>query len=291
MFRSDPDSSAAGFAQIQNLALKTLKKGDAIGVYPTPITHLIEVAKLEVVENEGIDESYLARLSKRFKQTLKSAVGKLFAVFDYLGKIIHVEKNVHVAKRPFLKLHELGHAVIPWQRDIYTGIQESENTLQPEISEEFERQANVFATEVLFQIDAFDKLAASEDISINVPLRLKQKFGSSAYAAVRRYVSRNCRSCAVLILEPTEMIQGDGFKAKTRRIITSERFDMTFGLIRWPESINPDSLFGRFIPLGNKKMCCRDVVLIRGLDGKEKECLVESFKTPYQTFILIIEGD
>jgi len=42
-----------------------------------------------------------------------------------------------------------------------------------------------------------------------------------------------------IVVEPTQLIEADGFTAKTRRVIKSQLFDRTFGDIEWPDAIAP----------------------------------------------------
>ena len=56
-------------------------------------------------------------------------------------------------KQTFLKLHETAHAVLPHQRKLYAFVEDCEKTLSREVSEQFDRKANVFAADVVFQLD------------------------------------------------------------------------------------------------------------------------------------------
>jgi hypothetical protein len=132
-----------------------------------------------------------------------------------------IDRAVKAVKQVFLKLHETGHAVLPWQRNLYSAIEDGEQELDPDIADLFDREANVFATEVLFQLDSFTEEAASYDFGIGVPLKLSRKYGSSAYAAVRQYVAKNHRDCVVLVLDPPSFTDGDGLRASLRRPVAS----------------------------------------------------------------------
>lgn len=79
---------------------------------------------------------------------LKRALDKILGVMHVAARMVYLDKAVHVAKLPFLKLHETAHAVLPWQKDIYAVTEDCKKTLAPEIADEFEKEANVFASEV-----------------------------------------------------------------------------------------------------------------------------------------------
>src|SRR5271163_1647329 len=51
--------------------------------------------------------------------------------------------------------------------------------LDPGLTENFEREANVFASEVMFQLDGFSRQAEESEFGIMVPVRLSKTYGSS----------------------------------------------------------------------------------------------------------------
>jgi hypothetical protein len=150
----------------------------------------------------------------------------------------------------------------------------------------FDREANVFATEVLFQLDSFAEEAAAHEFGIEVPLKLQRKYGSSAYAAVRQYVSKNHRDCVVLVLEPPAHADGDGFRATLRRAVASPSFRMKFDL-NWPPHFTPGDEVGAMVPAGHRRMSRARTITLVDRNGVRHECVAEAFKTPYQVFVLV----
>src|SRR3546814_10163766 len=75
-------------------------------------------------------------------------------------------------------------------------------TLDTFIKAQFEREANVFASEVLFQMDIFAEEAGDLTFGMAAPLQLAKRYGASVYATARRYVMASDRVCAVLIFNP-----------------------------------------------------------------------------------------
>ena len=73
-----------------------------------------------------------------------------------------------------------------------------------EIEELFEHEANNFASEALFQLDKYEKMAADYTISIKTPIDLSKKFGSSVYASTRRYVQTHFSPLALGIYNKIE---------------------------------------------------------------------------------------
>lgn len=276
--------------KLRRHARSALEAADALGVFPTPVEAIVAAANVDVAPCDGIDEGFLRRMRQKAKDAggaLKRALAKVLGVFDSIGGIAYIDSSVHVVKQTFLKLHEAGHALLPWQRRMYAVVEDCEKTIAPEISELFGREANAFASEVLFQLDTFTNEAADHEFGIRVPLNLAKRYGSSVYAAVRRYVSRNERTCAVLVLNPPEFSEGAGFTATRRRVVTSPSFRTQFGGIRWPERISADDSLGAVVPIGRRRMSRPTEIVLRDRNGVRHTCIAEAFTQTYQVFILI----
>jgi Zn-dependent peptidase ImmA (M78 family) len=131
-----------------------------------------------------------------------SALSKIIGLFEPHDRLVMIDKQVPKAKKPFVKLHEAGHGFLPHQAGLFALIHDCEQTLDPDTTDLFEREANVFAVEALFQGTTFAEEAHSEEFGIKVPMRLAKKFGGSNYSAFRRYVGTNPGVCCVVVLEP-----------------------------------------------------------------------------------------
>jgi hypothetical protein len=175
---------------------------------------------------------------------------------------------------------------MPHQRGIFLWIQDCKKTLEPNISELFEREANVFASTVLFQDGEFVKMTQDSAFGIKVPLQIGRKFGASAYASMREYVRRNHLACAVVVLNPAETCEIEGFKCEVRRIDPSPSFTLRFGGLELPTHITPSNDIAKFIPVG-KAMSRPDTLPLEDKNGTVHEFVAEGFKTPYNVFILM----
>lgn len=242
---------------IRTHALKALKAAGALGCFPTPVSDVMEAARLTTSDEDVLSETFLARIRKKVSDvggTLKRALSKVWGVIDVTARLVYIDKSVLAVKQTFLKLHEVAHVILPWQQKLYAVVEDCEKTLAPEISEHFDREANAFASEVLFQLDAFTREAADLPVGLKTPLKLSKRYGASLYSTIRRYVSTNHRCCAVLVLDPPDLRPGDGFVCNLRRAIASPSFEREVGHIEWPETLTPDDTIGEFIPIG-RKMC------------------------------------
>lgn len=287
-----PQDSIHDRAQLELLrahARSALEAAGALGRLPTPVAEVMDAARLIVAEDD-LDDSLVAHLRRktvRARAVLKRALGKIWGVLDAKARLVYVDKAVLGVKQRFLKLHEAAHALLPWQRDIYSVIEDSEGTLAPEVSEQFDQEANTFASEVMFQLDAFALEATAHPFGIRVPLNLSKRYGASVYASVRRYVSSHPRPCAVLVLEPPIYGRGDGFVACLRRVVASPAFARMFGTLEWPEAFAPTDMIGRLVPIGGRKMSRPRELPLTDRNGTIHDCVAEGFTTTHHVFVLI----
>ena len=247
----------------------------------------METAKIILAPHDAFDDGLISKFRKKFGNKLKQALSKVLGLFDATAKVVYIDKAILAVRQTFVKLHETAHSILPWQRKLYAVVEDCEQTIQPELADEYEREANVFATEVLFQCDTFSKEAAQHTFGINTPLKLSKKYGASIYSSVRRYVRTNHRVCAVLVLNPPEFVLGNGFTATLRRIEVSDGFASKFGQISWPTQFTPDDSIGAMVPVGCRKFSKPRRIVITDANGCDHECIVEAFTQTYQVFILI----
>jgi hypothetical protein len=284
-----PDDSALCAEQrdeVREAALRALNEAGALGVFPTPVDEIMRAAKVEIVPI-SIDEGYLARLrrkAERAGRALLSALTKVWGVFDANARVAFIDPDTPKEKLPFLKLHEGGHAILPWQ-SIFGIFEDCRKTLDPDIKAQFEREANVFASDVLFQLDQFRADSGDLEFGINAPLKLAKRYGASIYSTARRYVSTSDRVCAVIILNPPELHPGIGVLSMLRRVVVSPSFEAHFRGFAWPEWVLPRDPLGKMIPYN--RMTRAKTLSMRDGNGEMQEFVAEAFRTSHQTLILL----
>lgn len=284
-----PDDSSLTTRQYKNVraaAERALQEAGAIGRFPTPIDHVMEVAKVQEVKEDVLNEGFIAKMRREVSGALKSALSKVMGLFDARSRLVFIDRSLHIVKQTFIRLHETAHAYLPWQRDLYVVVEDCEHTIDPVIADQFDREANVFASEVLFQLDGFTNEAEEGEFGILVPVRLSKKYGASIYATVRRYVTHNWRACCVVVLNPPIMIEGDGFRAELRRHCASPTFTEIFGDIEWPDFFTPDDKIGAMVPIG-RRMSGKRGMTLNDANGDPHHCVAESFTQSHQVFVLI----
>lgn len=274
---------------IEERALKMLHRADAWDRFPVPVDDILEAANLKIAPKSMFDPaailSYLKNKASDVEHRIKSAVSKVFGIYDAGENIIHIDDSVVVSKQNFLKLHETGHHDIPTHRKIFRFFQDCKQTLSPETADQFEREANNFARYILFKGDTFGEHAADYEFGIKTPMKLAKQFGASIYAACREYARTNSKACAVFVLEPMQFVPKSGAEAHVRRIEISPRFLEEFGSPR-DQIINKDHYLWNAVPIG-RKMTKPTPIRIKDKNGQIHECLAEAFDTTYNILVLL----
>lgn len=289
-----PDDSsldAQEYEAVRTAAIGLLNKGGAWGQFPTPVSDLLLAAKLRVAPINVFDfraiERYAIEAGRAATRFLKSALDKVMGIFDVHADTVHIDETVNKEKQNFLKLHEAGHKEIPHQRGLFKWIQDCSKTLAPDVADLFDREANNFATIILFQDDKFATMAADSAFGIKVPLTVGRKFGASAYASIREYVRRSQKACAVIVLEPPEPCEIHGMTAVVRRVGFSAEFSRRFGDLKLPDRITSDSSLASFIPSSGRRMSRPGTLALSDCNQDLHEFIGEGFSTPYNVFILL----
>lgn len=277
-------------ARVRAEAERALRESGALGIFPTPIADIMAVAKVMEVEEDVLNEGFVTKLRAKAASAglaLRSALSKVLGLFHASEGLIFIDQSLLEVKKRFVRLHESAHGFLPWQRGMYAVVEDCEKTLDPDVADVFDREANVFASEVMFQLNAFIDEAESREFSIYTPIRMSKAYGASIYSTVRQYVSKNSRACVVLVLNPPDLIEGDGFRATLRRAIASDSFSRIFGALPWPSTFTPDDEVGALVPLGKRRASGKRSLGLTDRNGVMHECIAEAFTQGYQVFVLI----
>lgn len=288
-----PDDCSLTLSQLARVraeAERALHEAGAFGVFPTPVEQIMAVARIEEVKEDVLNPGFIAKLRASVENAggaLKRAVNKVMGLFHASAGLVFLDQTLMAVKKRFVRLHESGHGFMPWQRPMYALVEDCDKALDAEAAELFDREANVFAAEVLFQLDTFRDVAEGEKFSIWTPVKLAKKFDASIYACVRQYVSKNHRACAVVVLNMPEFVEGDGLRATLRRPIQSPSFTTIFGAYGWKAAYTPDDDIGAMIPTGGYKSAGKRTLVLVDQNGDRHECIAESFTQTHQVFVLI----
>lgn len=277
-------------ATVQRHADLLLRDAAAIGRFPTPIDDLLAAAKLTVVDDEELNDSLLRQFMNKAKAgiaTIKAALSKVLGLFESNDRLVVIDRNAPEPRIPFIKLHEAGHGSLPHQSTMYKLIHDCEKTLDPYITDLFEREANVFASEVLFQGEVFTNEAHGQSFGIKVPMKLARKFGASNYATFRRYVMTNPNACCVVVLEPCVYADNGDFTADVRRVVMSKTFEKIYEGKVLCTTVSSSHPLATVVPRNGKRMCFQHEIVLTDRNRDERICLAESFNTTHQTLVLL----
>lgn len=281
----DPNDRCA----VEEHARKLLDRAAAWNRFPTPIDDILEAANVKVAPTNVFSAeailSYITNKSADAARFVKSAISKVFGIYDSLDNLIHIDSTVGASKQNFLKLHETGHHHLPTHRKVFRFFQDCGKTLEPEIADQFEREANNFARFALFQGNGYASCAADCALEIKTPMKLAGKFGASIYASAREFARTNHRACVVYVLERIEFAEGSGARAAVRRIETSPSYRAQFGIPQ-DTAIDLDHPLGKLLPIG-RKMTRPTSLAINDLNGIAHECVAEAFDTSWNVIILM----
>lgn len=276
---------------VQQHADRLLRDADAVGPRKTPISDVLAAAKVTVVDDETIDVSLLQRLLAKARSStaaLKSALGKVLGLFEPQERLVVIDKELPAARRPFILLHEAGHGM-PHQAKMYSLMQDCEQLLNPDVMDLFEREANVFASEVLFQGKQFAREAYDEPADLKVPMRLAKRFGASNYSTIRRYVLINPRACALIALDPA--FSGAERIATLRRVVVSRSFARLIDLgTQVPELVEFPHPLAAAIPQGTRRMTEGAVWTCIDRNGDRRHLSLQSFFTGHQVLVLLLDA-
>lgn len=164
-----------------------------------------------------------------------------------------------------------------------------EKTLEPEIADLFEREANVFASEVLFQGSGFSEEAHDQTFSIKVPMQLAKKYGGSNYATFRRYVMTNPHACCVVVLEQPVYPAAGELTAEVRRVVASKSFEKIFDGNLLCSNVDHSHPLASAVPVNGKRMSFDREILLVDRNKEERVCIAEALNTQHQILILIRE--
>ncbi len=196
--------------RISKLAVQLRHKHDAMD-WGIDIAKLIGLEGLSYQEYDLTDQSLLKRITKKAIEFGK----KIKAALIVKEETVIVDENMHWAKKPFGKGHELGHHTIPEHKEIFYVC--SEHDLSPETRAEMEYEANVFASEILFPKHLMTRIYADYALSMQTILFLREQSKASFYSAALKYVTLSPYECCLLVFDILkDSTSNTGIKLKTQ---------------------------------------------------------------------------
>lgn len=218
---------------IENISYDILKTSKSLDVFPTPVDRIVQHSNLVIAE--GIDLKTLEKKYKSFffSEALRTGLSKIRGFLDRSEKIIYLDLEQGINRQSFVKLHETGHDVLPWQKATLEFL-DDDQTLDQDTQEQFEAEANYFASITLFQNDRFIEEAKKYELGLPAVGQISKHFGASIHATFRRYVEHSNSRCALIVLENLSA-RGQFVDSCLKDSFYSKAFLKEFGSIDWPQ--------------------------------------------------------
>jgi len=267
---------------IENIALDALYKSNSLGIFPTPVDQILKYAQLRVDSSVDLSKPP-SNFFLRQGLALKRGLAKIRGVLDRTEKVIYLDLNQHVTKQKFVKLHEVGHELCGWQGNMLKYLDDDE-TLDPDINDMFESEANYFASSALFQVDVFNEKVSEYPLELATCLQLQKLFGGSFHATIRRYVEHSKKRCSLLVLNKESKSHFSNVNLSLRNYFQSPSFSKDFGQIEWESNFDYDVPFVQNF-LSNRKMT-KSELIIESLNG-DISCDYHYFDNSYNVFVFI----
>lgn len=268
---------------IEKISMDILRGSKCLDVFPTPVDKIVQYSDLILAG--GID---IHSVRKRFKNlfipdALISGLSKIRGFLDRSEKLVYLDLTQTQGRQSFVKLHETGHSVLPWQKQILQFV-DNDHTLDETTKEEFEAEANYFASATLFQNDRFERELKKYRLGIPAAIQLSKQFGASCHAALRRYVEHSHKRCALLVLQELST-KGGAVNASFRNEIYSPSFLKEFGGIDWPNTFGFKWQFMQDYCFGKKLKQDGTIELV--ISGEKIAFSYHFFHNSYNVFVLI----
>lgn len=197
--------------KVSDLVEKLLRESDAAGVLPTPLERLFEVTKVTKITDLP-DARFLEALSQKTRGAFKTLMQKLRGIADLRERATYVPRDPNARRERFAQGHELGHQVIPWHNVDAAYLDDAE-TLSPDAKAIFEREANFFSAEVIFQGPRFRALARDYQSSFQAVFSLADLHNASRQATSWRFVEEQDEEVALVQYYPGNSIDEHGNRA------------------------------------------------------------------------------
>jgi IrrE N-terminal-like domain len=221
--------------ELIRIAETKLRRAGVVGELPTPVEQLLAQNGIdEIADPEAAKDKFLMTLSDQARKGFLAAWQKVRGIADLRDRVVYVPRATMVPRALFAKSHEFGHQVIPWHDNLV--YQDDDRTLKPNVEAIFEREANFFASEVIFQGPRFMRRALDYRPSLEAVFSLADLHGASRQATLWRFVEGHDEPLAVVSYLPSRFVVDSDNQPVLRnpRIVGSPAFIRRFGGIELP---------------------------------------------------------
>lgn len=134
-----------------------------------------------------------------FLKVPETPSGELRAALHLGERVVATQSGLGDKRTRFSIFHEIAHCVLPEHRSrIFV---DTDQTLSFWTKLRFEREANQFAADLLFQGNRFSEQAVGLDTSLATIIDIAPLYGASFEAAFRRYAESHVVPCALIVYD------------------------------------------------------------------------------------------
>lgn len=227
--------------EISELAMRVLRIADAVERLPTPIEDLIACAGIQdIADTDEMKDRYIFSLPKKARGVFQSAWQKIRGIADLRERIVYVPKTESEsrARRFFARAHEFGHHVIPWHK-VNNRYVDNNHSLTDNVVDIFDREANLFGAEIIFQGSLFTKRVRDYAPSFNAVFHLSDEHGASKHATLRRYVEDHDETIALIPYWPSRYLDERGYPLlRATQMVGSKSFTEKYSQLKVPPALN-----------------------------------------------------
>jgi hypothetical protein len=167
-------------SRIAALCADALRRSGALGVLPTPLEAVHELAGVEL---ERLPVAAPLR-------------DRLLGAVWFEERALFVRSGMSAARRRFTEAHETVHLICPWHAALLRADTAAE--LSP-FAAGLEAEANYGAGQLIFQGGRFAREAAAHERSLRTPFALAGAYGASRHAAAYHYVETHRDPLALVV--------------------------------------------------------------------------------------------
>lgn len=273
--------------EIGKVTRALLRRADVQGAFPTPVDHIVATAGLELPPESLLSRSVLDEAPAHIRRAISRLSGRVRAILDRKTREVHVDPSVQNEGRvAFLKLHEVGHDILPWQREL--GYADDDATLAPTVRRLFELEASVSASNLLFQHEYFQDLARQYRIGMAAVLDVARVVGASGHATFRRYVCVHDGVVAGVVMDLSPC-SSEPLAYRRHEMVTSEAWKRTFGGRYWPPVLRtpPFTFVARAERARTSSGVVRTDLLLPNLRNEPVRLEAEIYSNQHNLFVLI----
>lgn len=217
---------------IEQQTRQLLRRAGVRGQFPTPVDEIVAAAGLTQPDESMFSAFIVEQAPAHLRRVIRKLTGPVQALLDRRAQEIHLSPTVNSqGHAAFLKLHETTHRILPWQQDL--AYADDAATLSPSARALQEQEANVGASNLLFQHEAFRDAARQYKTGMASVLGLAHIVGASIHATFRRYVVEHDGVAVGVVLDLSPSSR-DPLGYHRHEMVRSAKWELEFGPAFWP---------------------------------------------------------